>query len=92
MALIGNLLWLIFGGGIPGFLGWIIFDMADVPSAYSGNGKRTRWNASLQVRFVNRPYNWAQAVCPYENGRGVRRSNHNNCQPTVREQGGNISP
>jgi uncharacterized membrane protein YccF (DUF307 family) len=23
MALIGNLLWLIFGGGIPGFLGWI---------------------------------------------------------------------
>jgi len=25
MALIGNLLWLIFGGGIPGFLGWIFF-------------------------------------------------------------------
>ncbi len=24
MALIGNLLWLIFGGGIPGFLGWIL--------------------------------------------------------------------
>jgi uncharacterized membrane protein YccF (DUF307 family) len=23
MALLGNLLWLIFGGGIPGFLGWI---------------------------------------------------------------------
>jgi uncharacterized membrane protein YccF (DUF307 family) len=23
MALIGNLLWLIFGGGIPGFLSWI---------------------------------------------------------------------
>jgi uncharacterized membrane protein YccF (DUF307 family) len=25
MALIGNLLWLIFGGGIPGFLGWIFY-------------------------------------------------------------------
>jgi uncharacterized membrane protein YccF (DUF307 family) len=25
MALIGNLLWLIFGGGIAGFLGWIFF-------------------------------------------------------------------
>ncbi|MBN1818444.1 MAG: hypothetical protein JW828_13870, partial [Sedimentisphaerales bacterium] len=23
MALIGNLLWLIFGGGIPGFLAWL---------------------------------------------------------------------
>jgi uncharacterized membrane protein YccF (DUF307 family) len=25
MALIGNILWLIFGGGIPGFLGWIFY-------------------------------------------------------------------
>jgi uncharacterized membrane protein YccF (DUF307 family) len=25
MALIGNLLWLIFGGGIPGFLAWIFY-------------------------------------------------------------------
>jgi uncharacterized membrane protein YccF (DUF307 family) len=24
MALIGNLLWLIFGGGIPGFLSWLL--------------------------------------------------------------------
>jgi uncharacterized membrane protein YccF (DUF307 family) len=24
MALIGNLLWLIFGGGIPGFIAWLL--------------------------------------------------------------------